>query len=798
MKMKIERHPNLSMRRRSFVILVGIMFVFAIAVTLHLFNISVLNHSKYEKLANDYHFGTMSISADRGAIYDANGTPLAWSATVYKVYIDSQYYREEIENFNSKNQQIITQKGAGASAEDGIVDTEKLQDELVSYLSQALSIEPQEILDAMQKDTRYYVLQTQVEKPVADEILAYTESIDIDSIATEADTKRYYTQNELAAAVIGFTNGDGDGQYGIEKYYDDHLSGTDGRIVSAKDGKGNEMPYRNSQTFDAINGDSVYLTIDVTMQYYLEKNLEDMCDDFQIAERACGIIMNAKTGAVYAMATVPSFDLNNPSEIYDKDTAKELKKLPVNEYDEAYAAEREKQWKNKAVSEIYIPGSVFKVFTASAALDEKTIDPDTFGYTCGGEIQVADATLYCSHRAGHGTENFQQAMTNSCNPAFVKIGQTLGVGKFSQYFRAFGLSEKTGIDLPAEAEPIFYAEDRMGIVELSSASFGQSTKLTPIEMITGYASVINGGYLLEPYVVSEIKDSNSNTIMKNTKNVKRQVVSEETSEKMQSVLYNVVQDAPASNAYIAGYKIGGKSGTAQKNDEYDITDEANMQYVASYCCFAPADDPEIIMLIMADEPNKEIGYYGSQVVVPYSTKIMKEILPYLGYYPEYTDSDYTSLTAEIPQAESLSVEEAQEKISDAGLTYKIFGDGETVTAQTPDPGTIVLSGGSVILYTDAEPEKNTVVVPDVIGCSLAAAKNLLVENGLNLYISDAAETDSELVVTSQGVEAGTEVYQGSIINLNLGEKSYDSDDDEFGGDGSGGAHDAYNNNFVED
>ena len=792
MNLKTKRQPNKSMRSRSYVLVFVFTVIFAALLVCHLFKISVIDHDTYVARANERHFGNISIPAERGAIYDKNGTPLAWSATVYKVYIDPSLYRTQIEKIEKNNKQILSQNKSKDGTPKGYVDTTQLQNELITYLSEKLSISTDEIVEAINKDSKYVVLKKQVEKPDADEILAYMDNIGLSCINTESDTKRYYTQNELAAAVIGFTNASGDGQYGIESYYDNYLAGTDGRVLSAKDANGNVMPYRDAQTYDAINGDDLYLTIDITMQYYLEKNLEDMCEDFNIQDRACGIIMNAKTGAIYAMASCPGFDLNDPSTIYDSKKAEELSLLTGQEYDDAYAEAREEQWKNKAVQEIYTPGSVFKSFTAAAALEENAVDLDTYSYTCTGSTKVMDAELWCSHRSGHGTETFQQAMTNSCNPAFIDIAFKLGDTAFDQYFRSFGLNEKTGIDLPGESGSIFYDYDSLGAVELASESFGQSTKLSAIQMITGYAAIINGGELVTPYVVGEIKDSDGNTVKKNTKNVKRQVISKETSEKMRSILENVVEDSPKSNSYIAGYKIGGKTGTSQKNDMYNIENEAAMQYVASYCCFAPADDPEIVMLILADEPDKSIGYYGSQVVVPYATKVLEEVLPYLGYYPEYSDSDYSSLTTQVPSVSDMNLTDAQEILADSDISYKVIGDGDYVSKQSPSSGSVFVTGGSVILYT-GESEVETTTVPNVVGMTLTAAKSLIYDNGLNMFISDVGNSDSELVVTSQSIESGTEANKGTVLSLTLGTGSSSDDDDDD--DDS----DAVNNNeYVAD
>lgn len=776
MNLKVKRQPNKSMRNRSYFIIFLFTVVFAAALVVRLFKISVIDHEFYVNYANDYHFGEMSISADRGAIYDKNGTPLAWSATVYKVFIDSKLYRSQISDIEEENQKLLKKSSSGEIPEK-YVDLTQLQTNLAGYLSEKLEISIDDVYEAMEKDSNYVVLKSQVEKEDAEAIVAYAKSLGLTCIATESNNRRYYTQNELAAAVIGFTNSDGDGQYGIESYYNDYLAGTDGRTLSAQDAYGDEMPYKNSQTYDAIDGNDLYLTIDITMQYYLEKNLEDMCDDFNIQNRACGIIMNAKTGAIYAMASCPGFDLNDPSTIYDEKKADELSLLTGQEYTDAYTDAREEQWKNKAVQEIYTPGSVFKAFTASAALEEDIIDPDTYSYTCGGSVQIADATLWCSHRSGHGTETFQQSMTNSCNPAFIDIALKMGDSIFDQYFRGFGLNEKTGIDLPGESGSIFYDIDSLGSVELASESFGQSTKLSAIQMITGYAAIINGGYLVTPYVVGEIKDNDGNTVKKNTTTVKRQVISQETSEKMRDVLENVVEDSPKSNSYIAGYKIGGKTGTSQKNDTYSIDNEAEMQYVASYCCFAPADDPEIVMLILADEPDKEIGYYGSQVVVPYATKILEEVLPYLGYYPEYSDSDYSSLTVQVPSVSDMDLSDAQEILADSDITYQVVGDGDYVTMQSPSSGSVFVKGGNVILYT-GESEYETTTVPSLVGYSLTTAKTLIYDSDLNLFISDVGDSDSELVVTSQSIESGTEANKGTVISLTLGRSSGNSDDDE--------------------
>ncbi len=634
-----EEKPPLSasmrMKRRANMVVLICLMAMGGAVAVNLFKVSVLENEKYEVLANNYHFGTMTLDANRGAIYDANGTALAWSATVYNVYMDPKLYRDqmdEIQKSNEKKQDSAQKEGEEAA---NIVDLEQLHDSIVTFLSGKLEIEPSEIEGAFQKESRYYVLQTQVEKDTADEIVAYFDQLDLSFVGTEATTRRYYPQNELAAAVIGFTNGDGDGQYGLEYQYDDYLAGVDGRIISAQAANGEEMPYRYSTTYDAEDGASLYLTLNTTMQYYLEKSLGEMVQQYEVKDRATGIIMNPKTGEIYAMATYPSFDLNNPSEIYDPVTAKELAELPKAEYQDAYLEAREKQWRNKAISEINPPGSTFKIVTTASAFEEDLIDLENDSFFCQGFLQVVDAKIGCSKRAGHGAQNFTKALTNSCNPAFMEIGLRLGGERFSYYFKGFGLTDKTGIDLPGEVSGVYVALENMNKVDLASSAFGQTNELSTLELITAYSAAINGGNLITPYVVDHIVDSYGNTVLQNTTEVKRQVISEETSQTVREQLEAVVEGNPSHNAYIQGYRIGGKSGTAELRNTA-IEDD----YVSSYCCFAPADDPEIIMLIQADYPNPEIGYYGSAVVVPYAREIMENILPEMGFYPSYTEEEY--------------------------------------------------------------------------------------------------------------------------------------------------------------
>lgn len=764
-KTKAEVSATVRMRNRTNKGVLGLMTVFCAAVIVRLFVVSVVDNSKYEGMANNYHFGTMTLSANRGAIYDANGTALAWSATVYNIYIDPTLYREEmksIEDANDKKKSAAEEENETA---DNLVDVDQLKTSITNFLSEKLGLKTEEVEASFEKDGRYYVLQTQVEKNVTDEITAYFEKLNLSFIGTEATTRRYYPQNELAAAVIGFTNGDGDGQYGLEYQYDDYLSGVDGRVISAQAANGEEMPYRYSTTYDAEDGDSIYLTLDTTIQYYLEKSLAEMVEKFEVKERACGVIMNPKTGAVYAMATYPTFDLNNPSEIYDTKTAQELAALPEGEYSTAYATARETQWKNKVISEISYPGSTFKIVTTADAFEENLINMETDSFYCSGQVQVADATIRCSNTAGHGAQTFTQALTNSCNPAFIEIGQRIGIDKFSYYFEGFGLAEKTGIDLPGEAVSYSVTGDDMNIVDLASAAYGQCNKVTAMELVTAYSAAINGGYMVTPHVVDHVVDSNGNIVLQNETEVKRQIVSEETSDIVREQLEAVVNNNPSHNAYIQGYRIGGKSGTAEKLDTSTADDR---QYVASYCCFAPADDPEVIMLIMADEPNKEIGYYGSQVVVPYARDIMEEILPAMGFYPEYSDGEDTDSTVTVPYLQSADITSAESTLAQLGLTYEVVGDGTTVASQSPSTGTSVTKGGKVILYTEVGGNSgDTIEVPNLVGMTAAEVNETMTYYDLNYAIVGSSASESGALVQYQSEEAGTVVPRGTAITLTL-------------------------------
>lgn len=764
--------PSVRMKRRLNIVVVLILAVFTVYIFLNLFRSSVLDSRMYQAMANNNQLGSITLHANRGGIYDRNGKILAQSATVFDVVLDPKTL---LDNCKVKD-----------DSEQGYYIDQEQWDHLVDYLASKLNLD-REIVEKKASKTegagsRYQTIKEKVEKPLADEIVAYADNAKDEHgnrpnkhtytcVMPVANTKRYYPQGDLAAPVIGFVGADG-GQYGLEAKYDDYLAGVDGRIVSAKDANQNAIPYKYATTFDAQEGNSLVLTLDTTLQHYLEKHLKSTVSKYQAQNRACGIIMNAKTGAILAMATEPDFDLNEPAVIYDANIAAQLAAMPQNTdeekkvYQDAYAASREQQWKNKAITELYYPGSVFKVFTGSAALEEKVITASERTWTCHPMLLPGMSSPFnCWKNNAHGTQNFAESMTNSCNPAFIQIGQRLGIHKFSEYYAAYGFTEGTGIDLPGEMKTsLYYTEEQMGPVELASSSFGQTNKVTPIQMITAYAAAVNGGNLVTPYVVSKIKDASGNVVKTIEPNIRRQVISEETSAIMRETLEYVVSTKGGSNAYIEGYRIGGKSGTSQKQEE-NIKQNREDLYVASYVGFAPADDPEVIMLVMVDTPSTG-EYYGSIIAAPVVKDVLEEALPYLGYYPEYTAEQLEEMDVSVPIVEGMPLEEAKSKLTESDLNYEVIGTGDNVQAQVPSQGNSIPRKGRVILYLDPEYQEETVIVPDMVTgqLNLDAVNQLLTNRHLNVKASGASKR-KDAVATSQSIPAGSVVEKGTIVEV---------------------------------
>lgn len=736
------------MKKRILIILVALCIGVTGIVSGVLFKVSVIDSKELSAMATDQQQSSFDIKAKRGTIYDRNNKVLAQSATVWDVIISPG----DIEKNEPENREFIC-KG----------------------ISGILGVKYETLTEAC-KDTssRYYVVKKKVDRSTVEKINNFVLKNNLNrySVYTVENSERSYPNGTLAASVLGFVNENEEG-YGIEAYYNSYLKGTDGRVITTTDAHGNAMPYDYSARYSAKDGNSLVLTIDETLQYYLEKNLEITVSQHKLANRSTGIIMNAKTGAIVAMATSPGFDPNDPSHVYFESDRLTLAKMSADKKteEEILAKKQEiwgKQWQNKAVSELYIPGSVFKMFTCASALEEEVVSLDST-FECSGIADVAGTKIRCWNIGGHGVSNLTEAMIRSCNPAFIKIGQLLGVEKFSKYFEAFGFTEKTGIDLPGEADSLYVKESDMGIVELSSSAFGQTTKVTPIQMVTAAAAVVNGGKLVTPYVVDKIIDSDGNVVKSAQTVVRRQVISEETSATMRKILEDVVTANGGGNAYMSGYRIGGKSGTSEKIDDYNSGKTPELRYVATFCAIVPIDDPEYVMLVVCDEPTS--GYiYGSAIAAPVVSAVFKEGLEYMGIYPQYTADELAQQDVTVPWVGGYNSIRAEAQLTAAGLKAEYIGstDGTEVTGQVPSAGTVMPSGSTVMLYMGDIPlsDYRMSTVPNVIGMTVEEANKALSEAGLNISITGAA-TGSEAKAVSQSVNSGLVVYRGSVIEVNF-------------------------------
>lgn len=749
--------PNSSMKQRLNGFVWPVILVVIGYLIYTMVRLSIIDASEWQELASSQQLRSTTITASRGTIYDTNMQILAQSATVYTIYVDPVLLRKNIEDSEEAAEESIKKHADDPEAE--ILQPLTI-DGITQQLSELLDMDKSEIMTKCMKDNRYQELKKNVEKDAADVIRTYASENGISGIGATESSKRFYPENSLAASVIGHLHYDGYGIYGLEAYYDDYLAGVDGKTLIATDIRGNEIPYEYKQSYAAQPGDSLVLNLDITVQSALENALLKCVQTHEPLGRATGIVMNPNTGAIYAMASTYGYDLNNPTEITDPVIANRINAMP--DGDEKTAARSEAwsaQWNNKAVTEIYFPGSVFKVITGSSALEEQTISLNqSFG--CGIEYVVADTPFHCWSRYDHHSQSFRDAMMNSCNPAFIRIGQSLGSELFSKYYAAYGFTEPTGIDLPGEATSIYVPETRMGPVELASSSFGQTNKVTAIEMITAYAAVINGGYLVTPQVVDKIIDSNGNVVKDFEPVIKRQVISDEVSADMRETLQYVVDNARSGNPYINGYKIGGKSGTSQK---LDIPGGAN-KHVGSYCAFAPADDPQVILLIVVDEPQNG-EYYGSQVAAPYAAEVLEAILPHLGIYPEYSAEELERIAVNVKNTEYADVDDAKATLEALGLKVRVIGSGDSVVTQIPATGQMK-KGSTVILYTEKNAVAETTTVPSLAGLTLDQAQKKLEEQGLNLLpVGSAAYEKGATAGYDQSLASGEVVYKGQIVSV---------------------------------
>lgn len=782
MEQKSAEKPRILGSSQKQIIFLVLIIIFSFWVGYKLLSYSILDGDKWRMMATDQQLSSVVIKANRGSIYDANGTTLAQSSTVWDVTISP--HNIDLSNTKAKEQYDIKAKALIEKGEtpEPYVDRAEL---ISQKLSELLGVDYSKIKTACADTTKqYYMVKRKVEKPEANEITAFMNEngLNSDDIYLWPTSKRYYPNDSLASNIIGFTNFDGDGVYGLEAYYDDYLSGTDGKAVYAVAADGRKLQNSSDAYYSAVDGYSLVLTLDEVLQHYLEKNLELCVSQHQVINRACGIIMNCNTGAVLAMATAPSFDLNNPSELkssFDLQTLAEMKESGATEeeLDAKEASLREQQWKNKAITELYYPGSVFKTVTCASALEEEVVSLNST-FHCAAYEMVAGTKIKCWSSYGHGTLTLQQAVTKSCNPSFIQIGQLLGKDKFCDYFEAFGFTEPTGIDLPGESGSLYVSRENMGLVELASSSFGQTNKVTPLQMTTALCAIVNGGYLVTPYVVDKMLDSDGNVVKTTETRIKRQVISEETSVQMRQILETVVNENGGSNAYINGYRIGGKSGTTEKIDEYNKlkaeTGMDHMTYVPSFAAFAPADDPQIVMLVMADTPTGT-QYYGSAVAAPVVSAVFKEGLPHLGIYPTYTAEELAKMDAAVPYVMGMEAQRAEAKLNAEGFEVRYVGDpasGATVSTQIPASGSSIPKGSTVVLYLGNEYDLESAVIPHVTGMTVSQANEAITNAGFNIKISGGAAENANAVAYAQYPVGGTDGYKGNVVEVTFQVNGY--------------------------
>ena len=608
--------------------------------------------------------------------------------------------------------------------------------------------------------SQYEVIQLRADEDTAAKVRSYVDENKIAGVHLVADTKRYYPYGSLAAQVIGFVGDENTGLYGLEAYYEKELEGQSGLVISSKDQAENDMLYTYEQYFSAKNGSDLTLTLDTTIQYYLEKGIESMVDKFSAANGASGIVMDAKTGGILAMASYPNYDLNDFLTVSDQTLQERI------ERGESTVADMQLlQWRNKALNDTYEPGSTFKILTLSAALEEGVVDKTTT-VNCGGSVNISGNTIHCSNKNGHGLQTLVQSVGNSCNPAFINYGLRIGNEKFYEYMRSFGLMNTTGIDLGGEAVGVFAADSSFTQLDLACYAFGQNFTVTPLALISAQAACVNGGYLHTPYLVERITDSDGNVTYRHDDTPVRQVISEQTSATVRECLEYVVASGTGKNGQVAGYRIGGKTGTGDKGQTGDV--------VVSFLCFAPADDPQVIMLITMDTPSRATGTYvsGGNMVAPTASTVMAEILPYLGVEPSYSAEELLGMDTTVPNVIGMSVEEAKAKLKDRALSYKIVGDGETITDQTPAGGAIIPGKSSVILYVGEEKSTDKCVVPHLIGKTPSEANTTATAAGLLIRFSGTTGSESSSVrVLSQSIDEGTEVEAGTVITVQLGDTS---------------------------
>ena len=698
-----------------------------------LYHWQITEHEELQSIAVRQQTLRTTVDASRGTIYDRNGTILAMSASAETIFLSPKE----------------------------ILENEQDQDLIANGLAEILDMDAEDILKKMEKtNSQYEELKKKADDELADKVREFINENDLRGIFLRPTSKRSYPKGTLASQVIGFANDNG-GAMGLEATYNDVLTGESGMVVTARDRDGRAVLYQYDQYFDAENGCDLQTTLDTTIQYYLEKGVQELEARFGTGKGATGIVMDVNTGAVLAMASLPTYDLNDPSAIYnDFLTAG----MTEEEIIENAADLRNKQWRSKAINDTYEPGSTFKTLTLAMALEENVVDMNT-GFYCGGNMTVEGQKIWCSKRTGHGQQDLSTAFANSCNPAFMNIGLRIGNAKFYQYMKDFGLMEKTGIDTTGEASGFANKEIEYSTLALACYAFGQNFNVTPIALLAAQCACVNGGYLYTPYLVEQITDQDGNVVSRHDATPIRQVISEETSALVREIMEREVTNGTGKNGQVAGYRIGGKTGTA---------DKVGGNVIVSFVCFAPADDPQVMMLLTLDEPNKWTGTYvsGGNMVAPVASSVMSEILPYLGIEPSYTAEELVGADKTVPNVVGFTKDAATQKLAASGFGCRIVGSGDTVTDQTPAGGAIVPNSAEIILYLGAEKSTDKCIVPNVVGDSAATANQKIVNAGLIMGVSGATNASSSTVrAISQSIEPGAEVAAGTVVRVQFSDSS---------------------------
>ena len=735
------RRANRVIQSRTFVLMLIMGILMFVLLFFRLYDLQITRHEELQGKAVSQQTRRTVVTASRGTIYDASGNILAISASAETIILSPLEIDQAV---NSKTTPVSWTK-----------------DSLAAGLADILGKDAASIRKRMENtESQYEVIQLRAEEDVAAKVRAYVDENDIVGVHLVADSKRYYPYGSLAAQVIGFVGTENTGLYGLEAYYEEELEGQSGLVISAKDKAENDMLYTYEQYFAAKDGGDLTLTLDATIQYYLEKGMESMLDKFSAANGAAGVVLNAKTGGIMAMASYPNYDLNDFSTVQDKTLLDRIERK-----ESTLADMQLLQWRNKALNDTYEPGSTFKILTLAAALEEGVVDKTTT-VNCGGSVTISGYTIHCSNKNGHGLQTLVQSVGNSCNPAFINYGLRVGNEKFYQYMESFGLMNTTGVDLGGEAVGVFASPSSFTQLDLACYAFGQNFTVTPLGLIAAQAACVNGGYLHTPYLVERITDSEGSVVYRHDDTPVRQVISEETSATVRECLEYVVASGTGKNGQVAGYRIGGKTGTADKGQTGDV--------VVSFLCFAPADDPQVIMLITMDTPSRATGVYvsGGNMVAPTASSVMSEILPYLGIEPSYSAEELLGMDTTVPNVIGMSVDEAKAKLKERVLSCRVEGDGDTITDQTPAGGAIIPGKSVVILYANEKKSTDKCVVPTLLGRTPSEANTVAVNAGLLIRFSGTTGSESSSIrVLSQNLEAGTEVDAGTVITVQLGDTS---------------------------